>query len=131
MREPSRVAPGGGPFNATYYLPERFARRAPEPVPEADRSGISAALGRPIATGRARRSRFSAASFRVLEPDLRMYAGEARGIVVEVTNDSGGCGQGARRGATGPAVVPLARSRSGAARLRRRALAAAGASTRR
>ncbi len=90
VREPSRVAPGGGPFNATYYLPERFARRAPEPVPEADRLGVSAALGRPVAPDRPGRSLPPAGLFRVLEPDLRMYAGESRGILVEVTNDSGG-----------------------------------------
>jgi hypothetical protein len=33
---PSLLAPGGGPLNATFYLPELFARRAPHPLPEED-----------------------------------------------------------------------------------------------
>ena len=44
LLEPLRVAPGGGPFNATYYVPERFFRRAPEPVPEEDRGFVDAVL---------------------------------------------------------------------------------------
>lgn len=44
LREPLLVAPGGGPFNATYYMPERFADRPPVPVPTDDRRLIDAML---------------------------------------------------------------------------------------
>ena len=69
IERPERVAPGGGPFNATYYLPERFARRRPK--------SLSAP---PSST--------SARSMRLLEPDLRMCEGEVRDLLVEVRNDS-------------------------------------------
>ena len=36
LAQPSLLAPGGGPLNATFYLPELFARRAPRPLPEED-----------------------------------------------------------------------------------------------
>jgi glycosyl transferase-like sugar-binding protein len=91
LREPGRTAPGGGPFNATYYLPERFARRPPAPVPEADRPAISAALGRP----HERRPEpppapaLAGGPFRVLGQELRLHAGERRSLFVEVTNKTG------------------------------------------
>jgi hypothetical protein len=44
LLEPLQVAPGGGPFNATYYLPERFARRPAARLPPADRPLVDAAL---------------------------------------------------------------------------------------
>jgi len=47
LLEPFRVAPGGGPFNPTYYIPERFFRRAPVPVPPDDRVFVDAVLGAP------------------------------------------------------------------------------------
>ena len=36
LAQPSLLAPGGGPLNASFYLPELFARRAPQPLPEED-----------------------------------------------------------------------------------------------
>ena len=70
IQRPHVPAPGGGPANATFYLPERFARRRPKALSQ----------GPSI-----KRSR----SMRLLEPDLRMSEGEVRGLFVEVTNDSG------------------------------------------
>jgi hypothetical protein len=91
LREPGRIAPGGGPFNATYYLPERFARRRPVAIPEADRPALSAALGRPLVSTSvtAPAARRAAGAFRVLDPDLRFHAGEPRRIFAEVTNRTG------------------------------------------
>ncbi len=70
IQRPHILAPGGGSANARFYLPERFARRRPKALSQ----------GPSI-----RRSR----AMRLLEPDLRMYEGEVRGLFVEVTNDSG------------------------------------------
>jgi hypothetical protein len=70
IQKPHYVAPGGGPLNATFYLPERFARRRPKALSTG-----------PAVTG--------TGSLRLLEPDLRMYEGEVRGLFVEVANDSG------------------------------------------
>ncbi|MDQ2910716.1 MAG: hypothetical protein M3R39_06845 [Actinomycetota bacterium] len=70
IQKPHFLAPGGGPLNATFYLPERFARRSPKQLS----SG-------PAITG--------SGSVRLLEPDLRMYEGEVRGLFVELRNDSG------------------------------------------
>jgi hypothetical protein len=70
IRKPHFLAPGGGPLNAIFYLPERFARRPPKRRDEG-----------PAVRGRA--------PLRLLEPDLHMYDGEVRGLMVEVTNDSG------------------------------------------
>jgi hypothetical protein len=89
LREPGRVAPGGGPFNATYYLPERFARRGPIPLPAQDRPAVDAALRRtssPRTIAPNPPPRDDGPALRLLEPDLRLYAGEARGIFVEVRN---------------------------------------------
>jgi hypothetical protein len=44
LREPLLIAPGGGPFNATYYVPERFAERPPVGVPSEDRPLVDAVL---------------------------------------------------------------------------------------
>lgn len=91
VRIPNRIAPGGGPFNPTYYLPERSARRPPVAVPEADRPPIEAALGRTLQVPRRAGSqeRPAGAAVRVVESDVRMYAGEVRPIHVEVSNRSG------------------------------------------
>jgi hypothetical protein len=69
IRRPHILAPGGGPANARFYLPERFARRRSK--------GLS--------QGPANRR---SGSMRLLEPDLRMYEGEVRGLFVEVRNES-------------------------------------------
>jgi len=70
IQRPHVPAPGGGPANARFYLPERFARRRPKALSQ----------GPSIKGSR---------SMRLLEPDLRMSEGEVRGLFVEVTNDSG------------------------------------------
>jgi hypothetical protein len=70
IQRPHILAPGGGSANARFYLPERFARRRPKAVSQG-----------PSIRG--------SGSMRLLEPDLRMYEGEVRGLFVEVTNDSG------------------------------------------
>jgi hypothetical protein len=44
IQRPGLVAPGGGPFNATFYLPERFARRAPRPLPATDAAAVNEVL---------------------------------------------------------------------------------------
>jgi hypothetical protein len=44
LREPLRIAPGGGPFNATYYLPERFSRRVPAALTTRDLELVEAVL---------------------------------------------------------------------------------------
>jgi inositol phosphorylceramide mannosyltransferase catalytic subunit len=89
VREPNRIAPGGGPFNTTYYLPERSARRAPVAVPEPDRERIASALGRQLEVPRGfPRERPAGESVRLVESDLRMYPGEVRAIFVQVTNRS-------------------------------------------
>ena len=44
LRQPSLVAAGGGPLNATFYLPERFARRSPRPLPDEDAAAIGSVL---------------------------------------------------------------------------------------
>jgi len=36
LAQPSLLAPGGGPLNATFYLPELFARGEPQPLPDED-----------------------------------------------------------------------------------------------
>ena len=89
LRAPGRIAPGGGPFNATYYLPERFARRPPAPIPDADLETLSAALGRRVEPTRPHAAE-AARSERPLSPlgrDLRMHGGERRNLVVPVEND--------------------------------------------
>jgi hypothetical protein len=70
IQRPHLPAPGGGPANARFYLPERFARRRPKALSQGPSSRGSS-------------------SMRLLEPDLRMTEGEVRGLFVEVTNHSG------------------------------------------
>jgi hypothetical protein len=90
VREPNRIAPGGGPFNTTYYLPERSAQRRAVAVPEADRERLAAALHRPVEVTRGSPGeRAVGEAVRVVEADLRMYAREVRAIFVEITNRSG------------------------------------------
>jgi Glycosyltransferase sugar-binding region containing DXD motif len=69
IHKPHHLAPGGGPMNATFYLPERFAKRRPKPLDAEPASVGSLPL-------------------RLLEPDLRMYEGEVRPLFVEVRNDT-------------------------------------------
>ena len=38
------IAPGGGSLAHRFYLPERYARRAPAPLPEASRAAVAAVL---------------------------------------------------------------------------------------
>lgn len=42
LARPSLRAPGGGPLNATFYLPERFARRPSLPLPAEDATAVAA-----------------------------------------------------------------------------------------
>jgi hypothetical protein len=69
IQKPHYLASGGGPLNATFYLPERFARRRPKPL-----AADAATIG--------------SSPLRLLEPDLRMYEGEVRPLFVEVRNDT-------------------------------------------
>ncbi len=41
LRRPEMLAPGGGPMNATFYLPERFARRPPRSLQEEDAAAVA------------------------------------------------------------------------------------------
>jgi SAM-dependent methyltransferase len=103
---PGLQAPGGGPHDEVYYLPERHARSAPVPVPEAHRSSIDRVLGAraggAVATAAevvssAQSDRFwmgreqgdarsELADIQCLETDLRMYPGEARAVHFRVAN---------------------------------------------
>jgi hypothetical protein len=104
---PGLAAPGGGPFNATYYLPEEYARRPPRAVPPEDRVAIAGVLeaapngatpptdlpladqsevdrhwpGRPVSQT-AYRARIES-----LEHDPRTFPGEHRELVMRVTNE--------------------------------------------
>jgi hypothetical protein len=93
LARPFQVAPGGGPFNATFYLPERFARRPPRPLPAEDRTAVDAVLDgavpAPAPSNRLLRAPAARTGITLLESDLRMYEGEARGLFVEVGNGSG------------------------------------------
>jgi hypothetical protein len=90
VREPNRIAPGGGPFNTTYYLPERSAQRGAVAVPERDRERIAVALGWPLEVpGQSPRQRAAGEAVRIVEADVRMYAAEVRPIFVEATNRTG------------------------------------------
>ena len=105
---PGLTAPGGGPLNERYFLPERHARLAPVPVPAEDRQAIDVALNPsshpadraatppiPLATraeilahwaGRELSDDAYRASLEPIERDLRAEAGERRAIYVRVTN---------------------------------------------
>lgn len=102
-------APGGGPLNERYYLPERHARLAPVPVPEDDLKAIRAVLEAsatpgalevsrevPLATreqllacwaGRELAEEAYRASIETIERDLRMQAGEVRALYVRLANE--------------------------------------------
>ncbi len=102
-------APGGGPLNERYYLPERHARLAPVPVPGEDRQVIRAAVEAsaagpalealreiPLATreqllacwtGRELAEEAYRASIQTIERDLRMQAGEVRALYVRLANE--------------------------------------------
>lgn len=101
-------APGGGPLNERYYLPERHARLAPEPVPGEDGAAIRAVLEAragggspapreiPLATreqllahwaGRDLGDDAYRASIATIERDLRMDAGEVRALYMRVVNE--------------------------------------------
>ena len=101
------LAPGGGPLNATFYLPELFARRR----------AAAAARG-----GRRAGQVGAAVSVRLLEPDLRMYAGEHRGLLVEVTQHGGRAlaGRARRRSADPPLAAGSTARKARARRCRRR-----------
>lgn len=95
---PALRAPGGGPFNATYYLPELHASREPIAVPEADGERVASLLATRDLTPAVESSpRGAAAADRVarprpgsrvelLERDLRFYPGEMREVHVMVQN---------------------------------------------
>ncbi|HYB22649.1 MAG TPA: hypothetical protein VED41_02550 [Solirubrobacteraceae bacterium] len=101
-------APGGGPFNERYYLPERHAHLVPAPVDAEERAAIRAVLeastsaatepprdiplvtrerllacwdGRELAAGAYR------ADIATLERDLRMQAGEVRALFMRIVNE--------------------------------------------
>jgi hypothetical protein len=110
LRRPGHVAPGGGPLNFTYYVPERSATREPAPAAAEDlaalheyvRAGEAAPLrsrrapaevawldesdrywaARPIAADQYR------ARIEPIEDDLDMYTGELRPLHCRLTNDS-------------------------------------------
>jgi hypothetical protein len=92
LARPNLVAPGGGPFNATFYLPERFARRPPLSLPAEDRPAVEAALtggAPPSLRARPRQAPASQTSVELVDPDTRLYEGEVRALFVEVRNASG------------------------------------------
>jgi hypothetical protein len=97
---PGRRPFGGGPFNETFYLPERFATRMPAAVPAADRDRIASVLDadpRPReavlrADGPTRvddvelATHDYAVELCVVELDTRFAPGESRPLLVDVCN---------------------------------------------
>ncbi len=75
---PGLTAPGGGPLNEVYYLPERHARRPPRPVPPADRAPIAQVFSPP---------RY-AAIITPVEDDPRFSPGERRALHFRLHNSS-------------------------------------------
>lgn len=75
---PGLTAPGGGPLNEVYYLPEHHARRAPRIVPPEDRASIAQVLGPPE----------YAAIIAPVEHDHRFQPGERRAVHFRVHNTS-------------------------------------------
>lgn len=75
---PGLTAPGGGPLNEVYYLPERYARRPPRPVPPEDRAPIAQML---------RPSEY-AVIITPVEHDHRFEPGERRAVHFRVHNTS-------------------------------------------
>jgi hypothetical protein len=109
-RRPGLRAHGGGSLNERMYLPERFARRPPAPIPEEDLAAIAAVLDAgddppaaapprgPIPVGR--RAEIDAlwagrelepgayrAKIAPMERDHRIVAGEERPVLVRVRNE--------------------------------------------
>jgi hypothetical protein len=105
-RRPGMLAPGGGSVNR-YYLPERYARIAPSPVPPEDIAAIRAVLDATVVAASstsgalpvARRDEIDRwwnwrqpppeayrARLEPLERDHRMVAGEGRLIHLKITN---------------------------------------------
>jgi hypothetical protein len=108
-QRPGLVAPGGGGLNERFYLPERFARRSPAAIPEADRPLVAAVLdardgnaaGRPARRpvplglrveidrcwdGRALEPSAYRAAIEPFERDHRIAVGERRTVFVTVRN---------------------------------------------
>lgn len=75
---PGLMAPGGGPLNAVYYLPELHARHDPMPVPAEDRATI-AQVRQPPEYG---------AIITSLERHHRLHASERRAVHFRVHNAS-------------------------------------------
>lgn len=75
---PRLIAPGGGPLNEVYYLPERHARGSPRPVPLEDQAPIAQVL---------RPSEY-AAIITSVERDHRFHLEERRAVHFRVHNTS-------------------------------------------
>lgn len=75
---PGLTAPGGGPLNEVYYLPELHARRPPRPVPPEDQAAIAQVLRPPE----------YAAIITPVERDHRFQPGERRAVHFDVHNTS-------------------------------------------
>jgi len=75
---PGLMAPGGGPLNEVYYLPERHARRPTRAVPPEDQAAISQVLSPPE----------YAAVISPVERDHRFRPGERRAVHFGVHNTS-------------------------------------------
>lgn len=75
---PGLTAPGGGPFNEVYYLPERHARRPPRAVPIEDRAPIAQVLSP---------TRYTAI-ITPIEHDHRFRPSESRAVHFRVHNTS-------------------------------------------
>jgi hypothetical protein len=107
---PGFNAPGGGPHDGVFYLPENYARTVPIPVPKGDRSSIDRVLGaradcsaETLAASigdvvrREQSDRFwtrreqgdgqdGLANIQCLESELRMFPGEVRTVYFQVAN---------------------------------------------
>ena len=117
---PGLIAPGGGPLNEVYYLPERHARRPPSSIPPMDRAAISQVFHPHKYT----------AIIGSVEHDHRFSPGERRAVHFRIHNTSstpwlpdgqvrlsyrwiGRAGEGERTSFPGPvapgasAIVPL------------------------
>lgn len=75
---PGLTAPGGGPLNDVYYLPERHARRPPCSVPLEDRASIAQLFSPPA----------YAAIITAVERDRTFAPGERRAMHFRVHNSS-------------------------------------------
>jgi hypothetical protein len=122
--DPGRTAPGGGPFNEAYYLPERYARLEPVRVDARDQEAIDNVLSARPARSRANYSARLAdtaeidryyngrvpnsdayrAAITLIERDHHMFPGELRHIHVRVAN------LGSERWPAGAEQSPLIRA---------------------